>query len=168
MKLGLIYEKGLIRKKKDLDKAKIYYTKATEKNIKQAYSRLGDIEYSQGNLKEAIEYFEKGVKLNDASSKAYLGRHYFNIGDFYKATEFLKSSSIDGIPMAQFYLSKIYENGKIGAKNVVYAHAWMTISARNNKDATKELNRMETRMNASQIRASNNISNTFIKKYFDK
>lgn len=167
MKMGIIYEKGLANQTKDLDKAKEYYLKASEKGVKQSYSRLGDIEYSKGNLSKALEYWEQGKELNDPLSKAYLGRHYFNKADFFKANELLKSSAIDGIPMAQFYLSKIYEQGKIGAKNIVYAHAWMKISARNYKNAEKELKRMERQMNSNQIKASENISNAFIKKYFD-
>ncbi len=167
MKMGIIYEKGLANQEKNLEKAKEYYLKAGEKGVEQSYSRLGDIEYNRGNLKKALEYWEKGKELNDSASKAYLGRHYFNRADFFKANELLKSSAIDGIPMAQFYLSKIYEQGRIGAKNIVYAHAWMTISARNYQDAQKELRRMERSMNSNQIKASKNISNTFIKKYFD-
>lgn len=167
MKMGIIYERGLANQDKDLEKAKEYYLQASEKGVKQSYSRLGDIEYNRGNLRKALEYWEKGRALNDPASKAYLGRHYFNRGDFFKANELLKSSAIDGIPMAQFYLSKIYEQGRIGAKNIVYAHAWMTISARNYQDAKKEVRRMERSMNSNQIKASKNISSTFIKKYFE-
>lgn len=166
MKMGIIYEKGLANQKKDLNKAKEFYLKASEKGVKQSYSRLGEIEYSQSNLSKAIDYWNKGVKLNDSASKAYLGKHYFNRGDFFKANELLKSSAIDGIPMAQFYLAKIYEQGRIGAKNIVYAHAWMTISSRNYKDAKNELKKMERKMNQNQLNASKNISQAFIKKYF--
>jgi TPR repeat protein len=168
MKLGIIYEKGLIKQEKNLDKAKKYYLLASQKGVKQSYSRLGDIEYTQGNLRKALEYWNIGAQLKDSASTAYLGRHYFNRAEFFKANEYLKTSAIDGIPMAQFYLSKIYEQGRIGAKNIVYAHAWMTISARNYKDAKKELITMEKMMNNKQLKASKNISNTFIKNYFSK
>ena len=167
LKMGVMYEKG-INVEKDIEKSKKYYEKAIKSGEKRAYSRLGDIFYSQGKKESALEYWEKGKESGDYASIGYLGKYYYLKGDFHKSKTFLNTAAIKGVPIAQYYLSRIYMEGRIGAKNIVYGYVWMDLSSKNFPKAKSELPRIKNKMSGSQLAAAKTIKEHLMKKYFSE
>jgi len=73
-----------------------------------AYIELGEINLSQGHVAEALEYFNKAVRLQPNAHEAYdeLGSVYFPRGDYAQAAEYFQKA-VQAKPLdvvARFFL----------------------------------------------------------------
>ena len=80
--IGLLYEFGTSETKRNLNKAKDSFIKASELGYADAFTKLGWYEkegaLGKVNFREAEKYFEKGIQAGSNWAKASLGRMYVN------------------------------------------------------------------------------------------
>ena len=114
--IGRMYLKGIYPLKKDLDKAKEFFVKASNSNYAYAYNNLGVLLEQDANLFDALSYYIKAANLGESWACNKVGEYYRKTGNGMKAYEFYLKA-IDGnyqntCYFAYYNLAKYYyQNG---------------------------------------------------------
>ena len=74
--IGNMYYEGIYPLKKDIDKAKEYYEKASTANYVFAFNNLGKILEEEGKVNEAYEYYLKSADLGESWACNKIGEAY--------------------------------------------------------------------------------------------
>lgn len=118
--------------------ASSYFLEAAKKGHLEAQYRLGMLyKYNwpgqNKNITKAKEWLEKAASQGHISAKYLLGLlHYDNYeeADFY----YFYDNAEKGDPVSQYFLGKLYENGKGTEKDINKAIEWFEKSANQNYD----------------------------------
>ena len=95
------YAAGLLYEKNDQNLAIIWFKKATEGAVIDAYLHLGSIYISRGKRRSALEYFLKAAKNNNPVAQYKLYQFYAG-SDEPRALTWLKKSVAQDYPPAQY------------------------------------------------------------------
>jgi TPR repeat protein len=133
--LGNAYEE--MGSSSDLDKAKEWYSKATEFSHGPSFFRLGRLfELGLGvkqDYKKAIELYNQSAMTDNNDALNALGNIYqqgYGIeSDKGKALGYYTNAAENGDSKAQFTLGTFYENGGILRKDLLEALRWYSIAA---------------------------------------
>jgi len=86
--MGKMYLKGMYPLKKNLNKAKELFIKASESNYAYAYNNLGMILEDDTNLFDALSYYLKAATLGESWACNKVGEYYRKTGNKIKAYDF--------------------------------------------------------------------------------
>lgn len=128
IELGNIYENGLLNAKKDLDKAKDYYSRVADNN------QNSDV---RKNAKEKLNQLNRYIDNNAfyIGSNYYYGRNGY-VSDKYKAVNYWTKAANNGNVEAQYNLGLCYSQGLGVPINKKKAFDWYLAAAqRGNRDA---------------------------------
>lgn len=105
--LGEIYLKGLIGTI-NFDKAKEYLVRAVETEIPLSFYYYGVLLMKLNNKTDGLLFLENASKYNEPNSLLFLGKYYYDQGDFEKSLHNLKSAYKKGHLESCLYLGQIY------------------------------------------------------------
>ena len=86
--IGKMYMNGIYPLKKDLDKAKEMFVKASNSNYAYAYNNLGVLLERDANLFDALSYYIKAANLGESWACNKVAEYYRKTGNGQKAYEF--------------------------------------------------------------------------------
>ena len=86
--IGKMYMNGIYPLKKDLDKAKEMFIKASNSNYAYAYNNLGVLLEREANLFDALSYYIKAANLGESWASNKVAEYYRKTGNGIKAYEF--------------------------------------------------------------------------------
>lgn len=142
-KLGVFYGQGVVVKK-DTEEERIWYKKAADQGNVIAIRNIGISYFNDDNYANAVEWYRKGVELNDGPSNAYLGSAYkYGRGikkDLSKAYELFKKAADLGDKHGMFLLGEAHFMGEGTSINPEEGIRWMQMAAvKGSIDARKKL-----------------------------
>jgi CHAT domain-containing protein/Tfp pilus assembly protein PilF len=110
--IGRVY-----REKNNLDSAEFYFRKAISRYLQEShedpdlaicYSNLGELLGETGQVDQALDNFEKGLKTNEAifgnkhpnAATIFnnIGKIYYTLGDYYQCIRYMQKSMIANVP----------------------------------------------------------------------
>src|SRR5690606_10238927 len=119
--LGYMFQHGY-GVSKNPEKAMDYYQMAINHGNTMAYGDLGEMYKTNGNINEAISYFQKGIAENDAYSLFSMGLLYFEgketAQDYVSAFEYFEKAAGFNSLEAYSFLAQMYEEGLGTDKNI--------------------------------------------------
>ena len=86
--IGKMYMNGIYPLKKDLNKAKEMFVKASNSNYAYAYNNLGVLLEREANLFDALSYYIKAANLGESWASNKVAEYYRKTGNGIKAYEF--------------------------------------------------------------------------------
>lgn len=114
------------------------YEKAVKKGSVISLQRLGLLYYDEKNYKEALKWFEKGMKAGDPYCEYMLGKAYYegNITkkNIEKGFNLISEAANSGDKFAQFFLYDFYKTKIPGI-----AEEWLRKSGRNGYDKALDI-----------------------------
>lgn len=105
--LGFVYGEGLLGAKQDVSQAKKWWKKAASNSHDGAMVNLGVLEFSLGNIQEAVGYFEQAVLLNNPLAMCHLAELYAVSKDESNLTK-ASSLAMKGFELGETRCQKIW------------------------------------------------------------
>ncbi len=140
-KVGYMYEEG-IGFEKDREKAFGWYMKAAEQNIPDAQFKVASILVAESpslNEEEAVKWYTKASVLGFLPAMVNLGIMKYTRAEYDDAFKWFNSAAYRNDPDAQFYLGRLYIEGKGVKKDIDLGVKWLRLSAGNGNKAAKDV-----------------------------
>lgn len=139
-KVGYMYEEGA-GMTKDRDKAFQWYKKAAKQDIPDAQFKVASMlmEDSLQNEDEAIIWYTKAANLGLLPAMVNLGIIRYTRAEYADALKWFQTASFKNDPDAQFYLGRLYIEGKGVEKDIDKGVTWLRVSADNGNKAAKDI-----------------------------
>ena len=153
--LAAIYTAGQGGVTQDFQKARLWFLKASEKNIPNAQYNLGVLSHqglgTERNLEKALYWYRESAKLGHAEAQYNLGiSHIEGIGTDYDpalAAGFFERAANSGIVEAAYNLGLIHENGLLGNVKLEEAMLWYHIAGKQgNLEAKKAMEQIAKKL----------------------
>jgi|GEM_PF-6560677 len=138
--LGQLYSNGTFFDK-SAEKAVEIFEKAAEGGYAEAQFHLGSM-YNSGrgvtrSTSKAMGWYSKAAEQGHTESKFVLGMIYLKDLEYEKAAELIGEAALEGIPIAQLMLGRLYMYGLGVEKSESKAIHWVTRSAEQGDEMAK-------------------------------